>query len=293
MTVVLAPEEAVVGWLPEVLPPLPSTSMIPNVLARCSLFAARTGRGREGKVLYRKRTLLAAYGGYEIWQEGGSQQLTQDHLDIWLMLIKASYENPVNENDKTVTVSFGYREMLRALGRTAGGSDMTWLRDKLTELRMATYRITCNEKVTVTGLVHKFSQERSADGRYEVLLDAELRNLFSAGWTQLSLTHRLSLAGRTSAHVLAQWLHAFYSTHRSPVPLGANKIQVLCGRAEMEAGKFNKLLQEALRLINDSTLGWQCSLEGGLVSVKKPNQPKAAKVTKKLSAPPTDGDSDI
>ncbi|GBG14334.1 flavocytochrome C [Novimethylophilus kurashikiensis] len=220
--------------------------------------------------------MLAAYGGYEIWQEAGSPHLTQDHLDIWLLLIKASYDNPLNQSDKTVTVSFGYREMLRHLGKTGGGADMAWLRDKLTEMRMATYRITCGEQLTVTGLVHKFTQSPGEDGRYEVLLDAELRNLFSAGWTQLNLAHRLALAGRTSAHVLAQWLHAFYSTHRSPVPLGTQKIQMLCGRAEMEAGKFNKLLQEAIEHINNSTIGWKCEVNNGVVSVKKGSHTKLA-----------------
>ncbi|HZW14048.1 MAG TPA: plasmid replication initiator TrfA [Noviherbaspirillum sp.] len=279
------------GWLAaaKVMRPYAAASVLPNVLARCSMFAARTGRGRDGKVVYTKQTQLVAYRNYKITQQSGLQ-LTQDHLDIWLQLVKASFDLPLEESSKTVTVSITLRQLLGAIRPgSIGGTDAEWLHQRLAELRAATYIFEDDSgNKCITGLVHEVRSERNGEGKYEVLLNSKLRNLFEQGWQTISLSQRQALYGRTAANVLAQWLHTFYSTHRNPVPLKSSTIQQMCGRVDMDSSKFRKLLKEALDLLNKRIPNWKCSFDPstGLVTVRKGSEspnPKTAGTPDKQS----------
>jgi hypothetical protein len=254
------------GWLPpDVHAPHGDFSLLPRLLARTSIFAARTGRGRGGRIVYTKATPLPALGDtdntYQIVQNSGAQ-LTQVHLDIWLYLVRLSYRCKLGPKGTAVTVAFGARELLAAIGRkTVGGKDVLWLRERLTEMCSAMYTFpNLGGKKVTTGLVHEVVTERNAEGRYDVLLNSQLRELFANGWNRIELKQRGALAGTTNVHMLAQWLHTFYSTHARPLPLKGETLQILSGRDDAPK-EFRSLLKEALGLIS-VIVPWTCKYTG-------------------------------
>ncbi len=61
-------------------------------------------------------------------------------------------------------------------------------------------------------------------------------------------------------HPLAQWLHAFYSTHEKPFRYKVETIKELCGSEVEELWKFRQVLRRALGTLARVT-GWQCAID--------------------------------
>jgi hypothetical protein len=61
-------------------------------------------------------------------------------------------------------------------------------------------------------------------------------------------------------HPLAQWLHAFYSTHSEPYAYKVTTLKELCGSDTDELWKFRQVLRRALEKLAEAT-GWECYID--------------------------------
>jgi hypothetical protein len=79
---------------------------------------------------------------------------------------------------------------------------------------------------------------------------------------------------------IAQWLHAFYASHRDPWPLSVQKLHELC-RSDAQLSTFRRNLRNALdRLIEVGFLGGY-QIVNDQVHVAKTNRPVLAVVSSK------------
>lgn len=243
---------------PQILPPAilgkPGLA-VPNSLLRSALFSAAGGK-RE--LLQRVR--VASLSNVEITYTGA--RLGQADLDIWHGLLGL----PMGEDG---WCEFAGRAFLEKIGRSHGKGDREWLEIGVARLSATTVEVRCEPAGKVYGgsLVDEFVRVEEKDGWWRIKLNLRLANLFAAAsWTIIDQSVRAQLARKP----LAQWLHAFYATHRNPIPYSARKLMELSGAGKGELWRFRDLLRPALEEIENLT-GWGCVLDKAtdVVTVKK------------------------
>lgn len=257
--------------LPAAIPGKPGL-IVPNVLLRGALFSAAGGK-RE--LLQRVR--VASLSNIEITYTGA--RLGQGDLDIWhgLLCVSASADG---------WREFSARSFLAAIGRASGKTDRDWLETGVARLSATTVEVRHlpegggEGKVYGGSLIDEFVRVEGKDGWWRVRANPRLADLFAPnGWTLIDHKARAQLARRP----LAQWLHAFYSTHATPIPYGAQKLMNLSGAGRGEVRRFRELLGPALCEVAAAT-GWLCTFDrsSDVVTVSK-----SQKLPKVVGAPPT------
>ena len=97
-------------------------------------------------------------------------------------------------------------------------------------------------RVTFMGtLVSKAFREEDS-GRYVVIFDKDMLNLYEAGYSHIDWSQRMALGKST----LAKWLHGFYATHAKPYPYKVETLHNLCGSADKSLRSFRQKLKKAL-----------------------------------------------
>jgi len=79
-----------------------------------------------------------------------------------------------------------------------------------------------------------------------VRLNPQLLELFAQNqWTKLDWSERL----RMLRQPLAQWLHAYWSTHNAPIPITVRRLHELAGSNIQELRFFKRHLKAALAVL--------------------------------------------
>lgn len=203
---------------------------VPNAILRGALFSI----GQE-RIVHQKRTLIAAVEGYEIRFKG--ETFNQTDLDVLEAMLHLAMPHPLGKR-----VEFTVHSFLKAIGRGTGKTQHEQFKEQVMRLVTGGIEITETKagKTFMGTLVSKAFREE-ATGRYVVIFDNDMLNLYEGGYSHIDWNQRMAL-GKSA---LAKWLHGFYATHAKPYPYKVETLHSLCGStAAMK--EFKRMLKKAL-----------------------------------------------
>lgn len=209
-----------------------SKKIAPNSILRSALFSV-IKKGTRGHLT---RKEITAASGYSILFTG--IQLDQADLDVWLHCLRLTRD----ALGEPVIVSLD--KFLSAIGRARGGSNAEWLRDSLARLGSAVIQVKSGPlTLMLKGRMVCYDElEQESRSAIRLTVSPSMAKLFGfASWSALSNEVRKKLIG----HPLAQWLHAFYATHTTPIPIAISTLRELCGTQTSELFEFRRNLKEA------------------------------------------------
>ncbi|WP_296651702.1 plasmid replication initiator TrfA [Paraburkholderia sp.] len=267
---------------------------LPFAFVRTAVFSSMRYRGRE-RPTYAQKTEIARHGGVPVYQLAG-EQLDGNDLDVMAGCIRLVYDTGALDH-ATTSVQFLEKEFLRQLGWKTGGAQRSALIQSLERMRTAVFEFQAddlkddNGVCQQTALILDFT--RCLDGnrmRYTVTLGGHIASLMRVGKSLVNRSQRNALRDNS----LAQSLHAFYETHKQPIPLPEATLRPLMRRDHMRDDKWLKTLSVALTELQKQT-GWECALSSkGTVIVEKPKRPvnPAARQSPALPTPVLSQDDD-
>lgn len=231
---------------------------VPNAILRGALF----GVGQE-RTVHKKRTLVAAVDGYEIRFKG--ETFNQTDLDVLEGMLHVAMQHPLGKR-----VEFSVHAFLKALGRKTSGEQHEQFKEQVTRLIGGVIEITDTKaRMTFMGtLVHKAYRDEDT-GRYVVIFDKDMLNLYEAGYSHIDWNQRMALGKST----LAKWLHGFYATHAKPYPYKVETLHNLCGSAA-SMKEFKRMLKKALDdLVGVSAIeSWSIDQDGLVTVLRTPSR---------------------
>ncbi len=224
--------------------PVPSNGKpLPNDVLRSALF------GVSEKV-FRREEKIASVEGLDVYMVRGYRP-TQAHLDVWEQCLDLAAKHGTGKR-----IRFSVYSFLKAIGRNTGKSDYEWLKEAINDLASCLVRIS-NGRYTYFGTLIQDDFRDEETNEYVIKINEALALLFMGGrWTALDGEQRQMLR----KHPLAQWLHAFYSTHAEPYAYKVATLKELCGSDTEELWKFRQMLRRALKKLAETT-GWECSID--------------------------------
>jgi len=226
------------------LPVSSSGKPLPNDVLRSALFAV-------SQKVFRRETKVASIDGVEVFISRGYRP-TQAHLDVWEHCLALAARQGTGKR-----IHFSAYAFLKAINRSAnGGSDRKWLNDALLDLAGCLIRVT-NGTHTYFGPLIEGGTKDEVTEEYFIEINPRLAVLFTGNrWTTVNAVERKALR----RHPLAQWLHAFYSTHGTPYRYKVETIKNLCGSDTEELKKFRQMLRRAIAELSEVT-GWSCGID--------------------------------
>jgi hypothetical protein len=234
----------------------------PNSFLRSALFAATKGTRR-----HMQEVTLASLNGITVKYTG--QQLTQSDLDVWETLVHLARSQPLGQ--ECVFTAHG---ILKKLGRCTGLKDHKWLHSAIIRLTACAVEITHDQRTYFGPLVEGGAKDERTRF-YRVKLNRNLIRLFGDNhWTQLDWAQRQAMREKP----LAQALHAFWSTHASPLPIKVATLHGLTGSNIKQLRDFKIKLKAALSCLVDVGFLSEFSFEpardvGDIVRVRRVPRP--------------------
>lgn len=272
------------GWLQT--PHLPygiiNNYPVPHAFVRSGMFTSLRYHGRATRPAFTKQTEIATYGDVHLYQCTG-EQLEGNDLDVIGACLNLASKLPApGPGEANMTVRFEEKGLLKRLGWNQGGQGRNLLERSLDRMSKAEFVFgvpsTVESEKQTTTLIHHTSRETEGRGKVvwrEIALSTDLIPLTKAGWTLLNQNERIGLKNDP----LAQWLHAFYSSHATPHPLLLDTVKHLTNRGAMPQNKWKAALTEALSLVKKIT-GWHiCGIhpETGKIVVQKKYETRSTK----------------
>ena len=234
----------------------------PNSFIRSALFSAIQSKDRqfiEGKALDSQAGIAIRYTG---------QQLNQEDLTLWETLVHLAKDHPLGN-----VCTFTAHNVLTEMGLHTGGDEHGRLHSGITRLNACSVQVT-HEGRTYFGALVKSGVKDEVTSHYTIELNRELIRLYGeTQWTAIDWQQRIALRRKP----LAQALHAYYSSHRSPFPVKLATLQRLTGSRNDQASGFKRQCRTALGHLVDIDFLTDYSIEKDLVSVtRKAPSPREA-----------------
>ena len=231
----------------------------PNSFLRSALFAAIQSKDRR----YLKGVELAASKDVSIKFTG--EQLNQEDLSVWETLVHLGREHPLGN-----VCQFTAHGLLKKLGLNTGGKEHLRLHQTITRMIACAVEIKHEGKIYIGSLIEEaFGEDRNGGAgepqrRYALKLNRALINLFGERqWTAILWDQRLQLRRRP----LAQALHGYYSSHRTPLPVKVETLRQFVGSTNEQKADFKRHLKAALTELVKVEFLTGYKIEGDLVKV--------------------------
>jgi TrfA protein. len=203
----------------------------PNSFIRSALFAAIQSKDR----VFLKEATLASQKGIAVKFTG--EQLNQEDLSVWETLAHLARQHPLG-----CMCEFTAHGLLKSLGQHTGQTQHKQLHSTIIRLTACAVEIT-HEGKTYFGQLVKSGLKDELTSHYRIELNRELIRLFGENqWTALDWQQRQRLRGK----LLAQALHAFYSSHRQPFPIKLDTLRGYVGSRNVQRAGFKVKLRIAL-----------------------------------------------
>ena len=232
---------------------------VPNAILRGALFGVS-----QERAIHKKRTLVAAVEGYEIRFKG--ETFNQTDLDVLEGMLHVAMPHPLGK-----CVEFSVHSFLKALGRKTSGAQHEQFKEQVTRLIGGVIEITDTKtrKTFIGALVSKAARDEDT-GRYVVVFDRDMLNLYEAGYSHVDWNQRMALGKST----LAKWLHGFYATHAKPYPYKVETLHNLCGSADKSLRSFRQKLKKALNELDSvgAIESWDIDLDDLVTVQRVPSQ---------------------
>ena len=234
----------------------------PNAVLRGALFAAIQGKGRQ---YMHRQELIATQDGITIRYTG--EQLDQADLDVWEQALHLARTQALGTECR-----FTEKGFLKALGRSTGKSDRTWLRSVISRLTATAVEISDGRRTYGGNLMDFYRDEDT--GRTVLGINPKLAPFFGRSqWTQIDWDQRQQLRGKP----LALWLHGFYASHASPYPLTVAYLHKLSGSQTKQLRYFKRNLTQALRDLEAASAIKSFEIRDDLVHVRTVPSPSQRK----------------
>ncbi|WP_300650606.1 plasmid replication initiator TrfA [Hydrogenophaga sp.] len=210
---------------------------VPNPLIRGGLFGVGTSAKRE----FLPNMAVASLSNYEITYTG--QDLQQDDLSVWMSLINLARKSPLSDK-----VRFTGYQLIRDLGWRMHSESYRRAQESIERLKVTGIKIaTKDQSEGYSGsLIREFAwadADENGNTKWMVRFEPRVSVLFMSDTTTLLEWETRKKIGNRA--VVAQWLHAFYATHRDPLPLSVQKLHELC-RSSAQISTFRRNLRNAL-----------------------------------------------
>jgi len=204
---------------------------LPNGMLRSSLFGA-IGRGRRRAV---EQKLINSINGVEIKYTGWL--LDQSDLDVYETVLHALRFDAMGERCRITTY-----KLLKIMEKKNTGGNIKVLYSSLMRLRANAVEITQGQYTYIGGLLDGVLRDRKTK-ELIITLNPTLRLLYEPDqFTLVDWKVRKLLNSQS----LAQWLHAFYSTHAEPHPMKIESLLKLAGSENINPRSSHQKLKKAL-----------------------------------------------
>jgi hypothetical protein len=234
----------------------------PNSFIRSALFAAIQGKDRQ----FLKEAVLASQDGIVVTFTG--EQLNQSDLDVWETIVHLAREHPLG-----TFCSFSAHGLLRSMGLPTGNSQHKQLHSTILRLTACAVEVT-HEGKTYFGPLIKSGAKDELTRHYGVELNKGIIRLFGENqWTALDWKQRQKLRSAP----LAQALHAFYSSHRTPFPIRLTTLKAYTGSRNKQAASFKRQVKQALEQLIEVGFLSAYDIDGDLVKVQRAHTPSLAR----------------
>jgi hypothetical protein len=215
---------------------------IPNPLIRGGLFGVSTSAKRE----FLPNMAVASLSNYKITYTG--QDLQQDDLSVWMSLINLARKHPLSDK-----VRFTGYQLIRDLGWRMHSESYRRAQESIERLKVTAIKISTKDHAEgyAGSLIREYAwadADENGTTKWMVRFEPRVSVLFMNDTTTLLEWETRKKIGNRAA--VAQWLHAFYATHRDPYPLSVQKLHELC-RSRAQISTFRRNLRIALDKLID------------------------------------------
>lgn len=212
----------------------------PNPIIRGALFSALT-RSVKREMLNNEH--IVTLDGVDLIYTG--PRLDQHDLDTWLNVVHLMNKNKTAETLEVTTYAY-----LKSIDKSVSTTTKQAFLASLKRLKNANLDLKFKNGQYWGSLIDEvLIDETKSVGLIEIKINKRIQALFQpTTFTKLDWNVRKSLESKP----LAQWLHAFYSSHKSPFPYSIKKIKELCGNNTADIHKFKQLLRRAAQQVTNS-----------------------------------------
>ncbi len=238
---------------------------IPNPFVRSGLFTVGNSEKRE----YVVDMVIASLSNYEIKFTGA--ELHQEDLSVWMSLINLARAKPISE-----AIYFTGYQVIKDLGWRMHSDSYRRVQESIERLKVTGIKITTkgNESAYSGSLIRDYAwTERDDAGhtKWMVRFEPRISALFMEDTTTLlEWSVRKKIGTRST---LALWLHAFYTTHRDPIPNSLSKLHELC-RSKDTLSSFRRNIRNALEKLVEKEFLKSYSLDNDMLRVEKHTKPR-------------------
>jgi len=226
----------------------------PNAFLRSALFPAIQSKDR----VYLKEKVVVSQKGTVVKFTG--EQLNQEDMTVWETLVHLAREHPLGN-----VCNFTAHGILKAMNMPTGGKNHKELHSSIIRLTACAVQVT-HEGKTYFGPLIKSGVKDEITKHYTIELNRELIRLYGeTQWTAIDWQQRLDLRRKH----LAQALHAYYSSHRSPYPVKLSTLQQLTGSRNKQPASFKRQAKTALDTLVSIGFLSDYTIEGDLVTVRR------------------------
>ncbi|MBT9100579.1 TrfA protein [Methylovulum psychrotolerans] len=226
----------------------------PNSFLRSALFSAIQGKDRQ---YLREATLFSQQG---IIVKFTGLQLNQEDLTLWETLVHLAKEHPLGN-----TCNFTAYEILKSLGLPTGGKNHKDLHSSVIRLTACAVEISHEGKTYFGSLIESGAKDELTS-HYNIKLNRQLIRLYSEStWTAINWDQRTQIRKKP----LAQALHGYYSSHKTPYPLKLTTLQRITGSRNKQPASFKRQCHIALDELVKIGFLQSYEIEGDTVSVKR------------------------
>lgn len=226
----------------------------PNSFLRSALFSAIQSKDRaylEGATLFSQQGITVKYTG---------KQLNQEDLTLWEILVHLARQHPLG-----FQCSFSAHSILKGMGLPRGGEQHKQLHNAIMRLNACSVEIS-HEGNTYFGSLIEGGVKNEVTSYYTIELNKKMIRLFGdCQWTGVDWQQRLKLRRKA----LAQSLHGYFSSHRTPRPITLRFLQNLTGSRNCQPASFKRQCRNALEALTKIGFLESYSIEGDLVTVKR------------------------
>jgi hypothetical protein len=226
----------------------------PNSLIRSALFSAVQGKDRQ----FMKEATLYSQQGITVKFTG--EQLNQEDLSLWETLVHLAKEHPLGD-----ICTFTAHGILKSLKLNTGGHEHERLHSGIIRLTACAVEIVHEGKKYFGSLIESGAKDELTS-HYTIKLNRQLIRLYDEStWTAIDWKQRTQIRKKP----LAQALHAYYSSHRTPYPVKLATLQKLTGSRNTQAASFKRQCRTALDELVKIGFLESHSIEGDTVTVKR------------------------
>ena len=202
----------------------------PNSFLRSALFSAIQSKDR----VFLYGVVLASQEGITVKFTG--QQLNQEDLTLWETLVHLAKDEPLGN-----ICNFTAYDILKTMGLGDGGIEREILHKGIIRLTGGVVEISLNGSRAYFSSLIDSGVKDEITGHYTIQLNRQLIKLYSQN-TWLDWKQRAKLRRKP----LAQALHGYYSSHKTPYPVKVETLHQLSGSKNKKLFAFKQKLSAAL-----------------------------------------------